>query len=80
MIVRELEEIPFFLEKFSLLNIHVYLCIYIFGQTDKVMFSNLKVMFSNPFVRIVLTDKCKTDLMPTAVLLSACHASGKKCV
>ena len=80
MIVRELEEIPFFLEKFSLLNIHVYLCIYKFSQTDKVVFSNLKVMFSNPFVRIVLTDKCKTDLMPTAVLLSACHASGKKCV
>ena len=80
MNVRELEEIPFFLEKFSLLNIHVYLCIYKFSQTDKVVFSNLKVMFSNPFVRIVLTDKCKTDLMPTAVLLSACHASGKKCV
>ena len=87
MNVRELEEIPFFLEKFSLLNIHVYLCIYIFGQTDKVMFSNpkvvfsnLKVMFSNPFARIVLTEKCKTELMPTAVLLSACRTSGKKCV
>ena len=80
MNVRELEEIPFFLEKFSLLNIYVQLRIYIFGQTDKVMFSNPKVVFSNSFVRIVLTDKCKTDLMPTAVLLSVCHASGKKCV
>jgi len=44
------------------------------------MFSNPKVMFSNPFERIVLTEKCKTELMSTAVLLSACHASGKKCV
>ncbi len=80
MCLRELEEIPYFFGKIFLLNIYVHQCIYKFSQTDKVVFSNLKVMFSNPFVRIVLTDKCKTELMPTAVLLSACNASGKKCV
>ena len=80
MNVRELEEIPYFFGKILLLNIYVHQCIYKFSQTDKVMFSNPKVMFSNPFVRIVLTEKCKTELMLTAVLLSACHASGKKCV
>jgi len=80
MNVRELEEIRFFFEKNFLLNIYVHLCIYKFGQTDKVMFSNTKVVFSNSFERIVLTEKCKTELMSTAVLLSACHASGKKCV
>ena len=80
MNVRELEEIPFLFEKNFLLNIYVHLCIYKFGQTNKVMFSNTKVVFSNSFERIVLTEKCKTELMPTAVLLSACHASGKKCV
>jgi len=73
MNVRELEEIPFFFEKNFLLNIYVHLCIYKFGQTGKVM-------FSNPFVRIVLTEKSKTELTPTAVLLSARGASGKKCV
>jgi len=50
------------------------------SSNTKVVFSNPKVMFSNPFARIVLTEKCKTELMPTAVLLSACHAGGKKYV
>ena len=61
MCLRELEEIPYFFGKIFLLNIYVHQCIYKFSQTDKVVFSNTKVVFSNSFERIVLTEKCKSD-------------------